>query len=104
MSLTLLKYRGGYVKAVSYTSGPTLDNGDAVAQALRGHSPEQVCAIADAIFGEPIGTHFERWIHLNIGQRRMNAGNRLRAAAKKDESILESIQKLIGNKAPDAAK
>jgi hypothetical protein len=34
----------------------------------------------------------------------MNAGNRLRAAAKKDESILESIQKLIGNKAPDAAK
>lgn len=91
MSDILGKYRTSYVKAVSYTKGPTLDNGDELAVALRGLSPADVCAIADMVHGELPGTHFERYSHLNIGQRRMNAGNRIRGAVRKNEELLASV-------------
>ena len=95
MSQTLMRYRTNYVGAVSYTQGATLDNGDELAQTLRGLSPEQVCKIADGVFGEPAGTHFARWEHLNVGQRRMNAGNRLRAAAKKNAEVMVTVRGLV---------
>ena len=98
MSGTLLKYRKGYQKAVSYSKGVTLDNGDALATALRGLSPADVCAIADAVYNEIPGSHFARYEHLNIGSRRMNAGNRIRGAIRKDLVTLAEVLALTGNK------
>jgi len=96
MSGTLLKYRKRYVKAVSYTKGATLDNGDELATALRGLSPADVCAIADAVYGEIPGSHFARYEHLNIGSRRMNAGNRIRGAIRKELVTLAQVLILTG--------
>lgn len=99
MSRTLLNYRKGYQKAVSYTKGPTLDNGDELATALRGLSPADVCAIADVVYGELPGTHFARYEHLNIGSRRMNAGNRIRGAIRKELVTLAEVLALTGTAA-----
>ena len=98
MSGTLLKYRKGYQKAVSYTQGPTLDNGDELATALRGLSPADVCAIADAVYNELPGSHFARYEHLNIGSRRMNAGNRIRGAIRKELITLAEVLVLTGTR------
>lgn len=98
MSGTLLKYRKSYQKAVSYSKGATLDNGDELATALRGLSPADVCAIADAVYGEIPGSHFARYEHLNIGSRRMNAGNRIRGAIRKELVTLAEVLVLTGSK------
>lgn len=91
MSETLRKYRVGYVKAVSYSKGATLDNGDALATALRGLTPDQSCALADLVLGTASGHHKERYASLNVGQQRMNSGNRVRALIKKGETDIETV-------------
>lgn len=101
MSDVLLRYRTGYQKAVSYSKGPTMDNGDQLATTLRGLAPDEVCTLADAVFSVAIGTHEERYQHLNKGQRRMNAGNRIRAQVKKGEITIEAVIALINGEYPD---
>lgn len=95
MANVLAKYRSGYVKAVSYSKGVTLDNGDMLAVALRGLTPAQSCWIADMIYGEIPGTHFARYEHLNVGQQRMNSGNRVRAAIRKELTTIANVLALI---------
>lgn len=101
MSQVLLQYRQTYVKAVSYSKGPTMDNGDQLAAALRGMAPDEVCELADAVFNLAIGSHMERYQHLNKGQQRMNAGNRIRASVKKGETTIEQVMALINGEYPD---
>lgn len=103
MSQTLRKYRVTYVKAVSYSKGATLDNGDQLATALRGLTPADACALADAVLEVPAGTHAERYASLNVGQKRMNSGNRVRAAIKKGTVTIEQVLELLGQKAEVAA-
>lgn len=95
MQGTLLKYREDYVPTISYKGTLSLDNGDEVAEVLRGLSPDEVCAIADTIYGVLPGSHWERWQHLNPGQRRMNAGNRIRGAVRRGEKTTDEIRKLV---------
>lgn len=96
MAEALRKYRVGYSKTISYSKGATLDNGDELAIALRGLSPADVCAIADAVYGELPGSHHSRYEHLNIGSRRMNAGNRIRGAIRKEIVTLVQVLALTG--------
>lgn len=96
MSSTLLQYRPVYVPTVSYSGNASLDNGDEVAALLRGLSPDETCALADAVFGVDPGHHWEKWQHLNAGQRRMNAGNRIRAVVRRGECTIEDLAALVG--------
>lgn len=92
MSETLRKYRQGYEKAVSYSGNQSLDNGDEVAELMRGMSPQEACALADKVFKQPEFTHWEKYQHLNPGSRRMNAGNRIRAAYRREEFTIEDLK------------
>ena len=95
MSQTLRKYRVGYEKAVSYSKGATLDNGDALATAMRGLTPAQACELADLATGSEVGTHLARYASLNVGQQRMNSGNRVRSLIKKGELAVEAALALV---------
>ena len=98
MSETVAKYRLGYVKVVSYSGNNSLDNGDDVAEILRGMSPDETCALADKVFEAPAFHHAERWQHLNAGSRRMNAGNRIRAAFKRGEVTAQQLRDYADHK------
>lgn len=93
MSNTLKKYREGYVHTTNYKGTASMDNGDAVAEALRMLSPSEVCAVADELFGEFVGHHWDKYERLNIGSRRMNAGNRIRAGVKRGDFTVEQVEK-----------
>lgn len=95
MSETLAKYRATYVPTVNYSGAKSVDNGDEVAELLRGLSPDETCAVADHLFGEMAGTHWEKYQSLNKGQRRMNAGNRIRALIKRGEKTVEDLAAAI---------
>ena len=95
MTETLLKYRVGYEKATSYSGGATLDNGDDLAQALRGATPAQVCAVADKLCGAADGYHAGEYAHLNVGQQRMCAGNKIRALVKKGAVTADAVHDLL---------
>jgi hypothetical protein len=98
MSGTLKKYRPLYVKATSYSGNHSLDNGDEVAALMRGMSPQEACALADKAFGEPEFHHWEKWQHLNPGSRRMNAGNRIRAAYRREDFTLDDLKAWVAGK------
>lgn len=95
MAGTLNKYRPTYVKTVNWSGSASVDNGDEVAELLRGLNPDETCAIADHLFGEIPGTHFAKYQNLNRGQRRMNAGNRIRALIKRGEKTAADLQAAI---------
>ena len=62
---------------------PSVDNGDALAKALRGAELDAVYAQAAKALGVPEAELRTRYAGLNPGMQRMNLGNRMRAAAKK---------------------
>jgi hypothetical protein len=56
----------------------SLDNGDQVAQQLRGKDLEYTYKVAAKHLGESVTSLKSRYAHLNPGQQRMCLGNRLR--------------------------
>lgn len=82
----------GYIRGLGRTTSgkPTLDVADAVADALRGKSAEDVAKAARAaitkVTGADPGDLLAKYAHLNPGQIRMNCGNRLRAALKAEQA------------------
>lgn len=88
------EYRTIYVKTVSANGNRTYDNGDLLANVLRGCSIETILNLCNAMFPEKIG----RWDHLNIGQRSMNARNAIRNAIKKgvhsEDFVIELARKI----------
>lgn len=95
MSETLRKYRTLYVPNTSCNGNASVDNGDEVAEILRGRTPDEICAIADHLFGELPGTHWEKYQHLNLGSRRMNAGNRIRALIRRGDKTIADLEAAI---------
>jgi hypothetical protein len=86
MASTLRKHRVKYEPVKAYSGKPSLDNGDALAKALRGKTPEEVMALAERVLqGVEKGELAKKYGHLNPGQKRMNAGNLLRNAMKRGE-------------------
>ena len=85
MSRQLQKYRGGYKVCITASGTKSLNNGDAVAQFLEAKDWLEVCNLADEVLGEEPGFHAAKYERLNPGQRRMNAGNRIRAAVKRGD-------------------
>ena len=82
---TLKRYRdkGNYSHSDGY-NGLSLNNGDNVALSLAMFDPDRVVAIAESVLpGINKGELKKKYSKLNVGMRRMNAGNRIRAAIKK---------------------
>lgn len=85
MKSQLEKFRVNYVDSVSASGNKSQHNGDGLAVALAGLTGIQVCDIAESV----LELDFDlgaKYAHLNEGQKRMNAGNRLRAAIKNEDS------------------
>ncbi|MEM6771664.1 MAG: hypothetical protein AAF597_13855, partial [Bacteroidota bacterium] len=83
MKRQLARARKRYQRTESYGGDVSYDNGDEVAELLRGLEPKDVCSLADVVLDTDSGFHFRRYGHLNPGQQRMNAGNRIRFALTK---------------------
>jgi hypothetical protein len=62
------------------------DNGDDAALRMRGTPNETLGEWVDEIRGLPKGTSLAKYDHLNDGHQRMNLGNILRAAWRKNNS------------------
>lgn len=92
MAGTLNKYRVRYEPSICAGGRKSLNNGDDLAQLLAGLTPESVCRLADAALALGDGFCETRYANLNRGQRRMNAGNRLRAALKREAVTFEAIE------------
>ncbi len=91
MTAQLQKHRGKYEACVSYTNRLSLNNGDEVATLLQGATPEAVVTAAEILCGFKTGELTEKYAHLNKGQKRMNAGNRIRSAVKKGTATTDQL-------------
>lgn len=104
MAEALNSARKGYVKTLSYAGNISADNADPVAEAIRGLNPEQVCSVADQVKGVEAGTYATRYASLNVGQRRMNAGNVIRAAYKNGDVDADQLRAIVAKLAPAQAE
>ena len=98
MTEALKKARVRYVKDRRPNGAATAHNGDLIARELRDYDPAEVCGLCDRCFDLPKGSTFAKYEHLNPGQRRMNAGNRIRAVWKKAEDLerMQRIAQVLG--------
>lgn len=90
MAKTLNRYRGNYEPHLTPRGKKSLSNGDWLALQLAGLTPAEVMVVASSALDQPGLTG--RYAHLNPGQQRMNAGNRLRAAIKKDSGMIARVE------------
>lgn len=96
MSKILAKYRKNYKVTVSASGRKSLSKGDELAQLLEAMDVSQVMALAEEALGMEPGTLVEKYQTLNPGQKRMNSGNRLRAALKRGDVTIDDLKKLAG--------
>ncbi|WP_394144929.1 hypothetical protein [Vibrio atypicus] len=66
--------------------------GDELQLFLKGFAPSDVIAIAEHLLGFSSGELSKRYEQLNNGQKRMNAGNRIRTLVKKKERTLDDVR------------
>ncbi len=95
MSSTLNKYRETYEDTAAYSGRLSKHNGDDVAKLLAGATPEAVMAAAEVLLSLEEGELVAKYAKLNPGQRRMNAGNRIRAAIKRGDTEVEQLAKAL---------
>lgn len=81
-----------YQRAKAASGAMSQHNGDVVAQTLAGLPLESVLAIANKMTSTDLSA---KYTHLNVGQQRMNLGNRIRGAVSK---INKSIAKAEAGK------
>jgi hypothetical protein len=89
-------YKSRYESYQAANGSISMDNGDEVALALRGASPEAVMAAAEKLKGLEPGTLVARYAERNNGAKRMNAGNiirgTLRAGTKTPKDVVSAIK------------
>ena len=87
----LRAYKGGYETYQAPNGNLSMDNGDEVALALRGSSPEAVMVAAEKLKGLEPGTLATRYIDRNPGAKRMNSGNIIRGCVKRGEKTPKQV-------------
>jgi hypothetical protein len=92
MSRVLREARKHYVATIAPSGRKSASNGDAVALFLEGKDADDVVVLAEQLLGLEQGELVERYAKLNPGQRRMNAGNRIRAALKRGDLTEEQLE------------
>ena len=95
MSKRLDRYRKDYHDSVSYSGKKSKVSGDEVSLALMGLTPEAVMKAAENILDLAEGELAVKYAHLNPGQRRMNAGNRIRAAVKREDITIDEVKAVL---------
>jgi len=93
LSNTMKEYRQKYTKATGYNGAATVNNGDDLAEVLLKLDPQEVVALAEKVLDLPEDELWNKYSHLNNGQKRMNAGNKLRFALKKGTITIKDIKK-----------
>lgn len=86
MAEQLKKYRERYVLSVAKSGKKSLNNGDPVARALEYMDWQEVMATCCMLLVLDYAELEAKYAHLNVGARRMNCGNRIRAAYKKGDA------------------
>jgi hypothetical protein len=89
MSEHLGTFRAAYTKVKAANGGTSAHCGDDLASLLSGLGPTEVVALASKLLGLDLAHDYK---HLNPGQRRMNAGNRLRGAIRTGTVALSKIE------------
>ena len=82
MAKQLAKYRANYAIGIAPSGRKSLNNGDAIATALEMMDLPELYAVVQEIFELDLR---DKYAHLNKGAQRMNLGNRLRSAYKKED-------------------
>ncbi len=85
------KYKAGYESYQAANGSISMDNGDPIALALRGSSPEAVMAAAEKLKGLEAGTLATRYIDRNQGAKRMNSGNIIRGCVKRGDKTQAEV-------------
>ncbi len=95
MAAALRKARERYTKVKSATGKDSMDNNDLVAKLLRERTPAEVIAAAEKLLELSCGELATKYENLNPGQKRMNAGNRIRGAISRgditEEECVETL-------------
>ena len=95
MTEQLKEARKKYTASKSANGSTSAHNGDDVATLLAGSSPEVVCATAEKLAKMNKGELAKKYGHLNPGQVRMCAGNRIRAMVKKEAVTVDEVAKVL---------
>ena len=90
----LRKYKAGY-ETYATATGLSMDNGDPIALALRGSSPETVMRAAEKLQGLDPSTLATKYKDLNNGAKRMNAGNQIRGFERRGDKTVAQIIKVL---------
>lgn len=90
MSKTLNAYKPTYKPTITHNGTKSLNNGDAIAEALTAMVPLDVVLFAEKMLGKE-GELTERYAHLNPGQKRMNSGNLIRGAIRRGDLTEEEV-------------
>lgn len=85
------RYKGGYESYQAANGTISMDNGDPVALALRGSSPEAVMLAAEKLKGLEAGTLATRYASRNNGAKRMNSGNIIRGCLKRGDKTQAEV-------------
>lgn len=93
MAQALAMHRGQYVKTKSAKGKPTAICGDEVSTILSGLEVEVALEVAAWAIDVPADELYTRYEHLNPGQQRMNAGNLIRGAIKKELVTINDLKK-----------
>jgi hypothetical protein len=95
MSEQLKEARKKYTASKSANGSTSAHNGDDVATLLAGSAPDVVCATAEKLAKMKTGELAKKYGHLNPGQVRMCAGNRIRAMVKKEAVTVDEVAKVL---------
>jgi len=84
-------YKDKYETYQAPNGSLSMDNGDEVALALRGSSPEAVMAAAEKLKKLEPGTLVARYADRNQGAKRMNSGNIIRGCVKRGDATAKDV-------------
>lgn len=87
----LRAYKARYETYQAPNGNLSMDNGDPVALALRGSSPEAVMAAAEKLKKLAPGTLATRYANRNPGAKRMNAGNVIRGCVRRGDATEKDV-------------
>lgn len=94
MNTQLKKAKQKYVAAKNANGERTHHCGDSLAELLLALEVGEVLSFADEVLDMEAGWHATRYGHLNPGQRRMNAGNRIRGAIRRGDINPDDVSKV----------
>jgi hypothetical protein len=95
MAEKLARARVRYEPTVAYSGAKSLSNGDDVAHHLSGMTPEETILAAEILLGLDEGFLMAKYAHLNPGQMRMNASNRIRGAINRGDNTVDDVARVL---------